>query len=242
MSVPLWVVELAAEFWELAGTHEPFPRRLREPIRRALPLDLIDRPGLSLGSIRAWLARRRIAWELDGGDDRRLRACLLAHRGRGLVFVDSEDPDDEQRFSLSHEAAHFLRDYLRPRRQAVARLGPGVLEVLDGVRPPTTTERLHGLLAGISVGGHIHLLERDPAGRARGIEAEAEDAADRLALELLAPAAEVQARSADRPGARAILIADFGLPAAWADAYTDLLFPLPPRDPFLERLREILKK
>jgi hypothetical protein len=124
----------------------------------------------------------------------------------------------------------------------VARLGPGVLEVLDGVRLPTPAERLHGLLARVAVGGHTHLLERDPTGRARGAEAEAEDAADRLALEILAPAAEVRARAADPATARTVLAVDFGLPAGWAEAYADLLFPPPPRDPLLARLRGIAKK
>ena len=33
MSAPLWVADLASEFWSLAGGPEPFPRRLRDHIR-----------------------------------------------------------------------------------------------------------------------------------------------------------------------------------------------------------------
>jgi len=68
-----------------------------------------------------------------------------------------------------------------------------VLEVLDGRRRPGPAERLHALLGGVPVGFHTHLLARDGDGRAAGAEAAAEREADRLAYQLLAPAAEVLA-------------------------------------------------
>src|SRR5260370_7039829 len=37
VSAPFWMVELAAEFWQLAGDPGPFPRDLPRPVHRAPP-------------------------------------------------------------------------------------------------------------------------------------------------------------------------------------------------------------
>ena len=40
MSVPPWVTELVRAFWADAGSVESFPRTLRRPIARALPVSI----------------------------------------------------------------------------------------------------------------------------------------------------------------------------------------------------------
>src|SRR5437016_3332098 len=180
MSIPFWIVELASAFWETAAMHEPFPRSLRAPIARALPMILIGLPRLRLDDARAWLIDNRVASPCCTAD-RRLRACLVAWRGWGYVFLDGADAEDEQRFSLAHELAHFLKHYWQPRREAVRRLGKQILEVFDGRRPPTPAEQLHGLLSESALGFHVHLMERDADGRpATAVVRAAEDEADRL--------------------------------------------------------------
>jgi hypothetical protein len=237
VSAPLWVTELAAAFWAAAGGPEPFPRRLRGPIGRAFVFTVVDRPRLSVAGALDWLARTGVscAW---GMCDRPLRACLVAAGGAGFAFIDADDPEDERRFSLAHELAHFLRDYWRPRGRALTKLGPAAAEVFDGRREPTTVERLRALLSNTALGPHIHLMDRGP--RSKVVDQQvraAEEDADRLAYELLAPAAAV-CRIDRSPSTLAGTLSNvFGLPPAQAEDYTRLLVPPSTPDPFILRLR-----
>ncbi len=238
MMVPLWVSELADGFWEAAGAPEPFPRALRRPISRALPMVVVSLPRLRLHDVLDWLRRHGIACPCTAAD-RTLHACLAAWQGWGYVFLDGEDAEDEQRLSLSHELAHFLRHYWHPRQLARAKLGEPIVDVLDGHRPPTRAECVQALLAAVPVGVHLHLLDRDHAG---GLPVEtvlaAEDEANRLAYELLAPADEVLRRVGRQQEhtLTELLRRDFGLPATHAARYGDILRPPVSDDPLLRRL------
>jgi hypothetical protein len=242
VSVPLWAVELAEAFWEAAGMREPFPRTLRRPIARGLPMAVVSLPRLRVRDVRDWLVRNGVGCPCVAGD-RILRACLVAHEGWGYVFLDGADPEDEQRLSLAHELGHFLRHYWRPRQEACRQLGEQVSEVLDGRRPPTAEERVHALIARVPIGFHWHLMQRDNGGIfASEAVAAAEREADRLAYELLAPAEEVFTRAGDvrgdagRAALSQLLQGDFGLPVAHAMSYSRILLPLAIEDPFLRRL------
>lgn len=243
MTLPLWVTTAAKAFWREAGEPETFPRELRRPLAYALPVGLVLLPHLRLETVDDWLRRQRIGCALET-TDRALRACLIARHGQGVIFLDGTDPPDEQRFSLAHELAHYLRDYWLPRREASARLGPAILDVFDGRRAAQRDERIDALVARIELGYHVHLLDRTPAGAAADATvARAERAADLLAYELLAPAATVlRALSDTDPRARRATAArhlrdTFGLPAGQAAQYAALLVPLPaPSDGLLRRL------
>lgn len=233
MTLPLWVADAAEVFWRETGGEEAFPRELRRPLAHALPVGLVLLPRLRLRAVDDWLQRQRIGCALDT-TDRALRACLIARRGQGLIFLDGADPPDEQRFSLAHELAHYLREYWLPRRATSARLGPAILDVLDGRRAPQREERIDALVARIELGYHVHLLDRAPDGAVvSAAVAHAERAADLLAYELLAPAARVlralpgDAAPARRDAATRQLIAAFGLPEAQAARYAALLVPAP---------------
>jgi hypothetical protein len=224
VSVPVWVADLAAGFWAAAGDPPPFPRDLREPARWAFPFAVVEVHGLSVAGVFRWLADRDIPVPVDE-PDRPLRACLYARSDRGFAFVEAADDPAERRFSVAHELAHFLRDYWRPRRAAERQLGRAVLEVLDGLRPPTADERLAAVLRNRPIGPHVHLLRRDGCGRPpTAAEREAEAAADRLAFELLAPAAAVEGPGG-RPGLVGRLVGEFGLPPAPAGRYAAILVP-----------------
>jgi hypothetical protein len=221
MTLPLWALELAADFWQEVGAAEPFPRSLRESIRWAVALNVDELPHLTLRRALERLNEQGINWPATP-EDGPLHGVLLACRGQGFAFIEANDDPAERRFTLAHELAHFLRDYLQPRRRAVRLLGPEVLEVLDGDRLATVTERLHAVLRQVPIGYHTHLLSRDAGAE----ETRVEQDADLLACELLAPAAVVLARPPAEIGQLiGRLIKQFGLPQKQAVRHARRLLP-----------------
>jgi hypothetical protein len=212
-------------FWEQCGEIEPFPRNLERPIALALPVTLVKLPRLKLHQIEGWLHRRGVPFQFDCRN-RAVRGCLVAFGGAGLIFVDGSDPDDERRFTLAHEIAHFLVDYWRPREKAMIALGHTISEVLDGVRPPTVSERVNALLIRTPIGVHTDLMEREADGDLTSVW-QIEDRADKVALALLAPPEEVLSRTELGAGnfeqrllsITSALRADFGLPLCIAKPY-----------------------
>src|SRR5438132_2098487 len=196
---------------------------------------------LSVQAALDWLKNCGLVCELPG-EDRPLRACLVARSGHGVALIDGSDGDAEQRFSIGHELAHFLRDYWSLRRHILKRLGAEALQVLDGERPPTTQERFHALLRDLPLGFHLHLMERDNDGKPLTSSiAKAESDADRLAYELLAPAEHVLA---DAPGSKQALVRRlrefYGLPGMQASLYGGVLMPPLKTHPLLLRLRSLV--
>ncbi len=220
------LAEAAERFWQELGARDPdeLPRLL--PL--ALPLTTQLVPTLSLRGVEAWYRARGHVCTIPC-HDRRLHGCLVAERGAGTIFLDAGDAPDERRFTLAHEIAHFLLDYLEPRRRACERFGPGILQVLDGLRPPTLEERLDAILGAVPLGVHVHLLEGEP-GASRALIWPAENRADALGIELLAPAGSVCA-ALRRAGATSsyfgcasaahdLLRAHYGLPETVAAPYS----------------------
>jgi len=164
---------------------------------------------------------------------------LVARKGHGVALIDGSDGDADQRFSIAHELAHFLRDYWSLRRRMLKRLGAEAHQVLDGERSPTAQERLHALLRDVPLGFHLHLMERDGDGNAlTSSVADAERAADRLAYELLAPVEHV---FGDKPISKEALVRKlrefYGLPGIQASHYAGVLLPPVKTDPLILRLR-----
>jgi hypothetical protein len=219
---------VAEGFWAQVGEPEPYPRTLEASVMWVSPVAILKMRKLSVDSVEDWLRRRDVAFGL-GCHDRSLKACLVSYGGRGLIFLDATDPENELRFSLAHETSHFLLDYLLPRRRAITRFGFGITEVLDGRRRPTVGERVDAVLADVPTGVHAHLMERTAGTIGRAAVLDVESRADRLALELLAPEAEVRRRATSREGPENfrqtvadtvdVLVEVFGLPPRIADGY-----------------------
>ena len=211
---------IAREFWEGTGLAERFPRDIEKAVALKLPLALVKMPRVTVPAIRRWLEARYMRAHVPH-DGRELMGCLVAYRGFGIAFVCGADPEDEQRLTVAHETSHFLSDYLLPRQQILHAMGEQIAEVLDGKRPPTPAERASAVLCHVHLGAHVHLLPRhgqdedsDP------IVGQAEDRADHLGLELMAPQEQISAlvraaRSASQSPQTicAMLAGHFGLPA-----------------------------
>jgi hypothetical protein len=218
MSSPQWAWELAREFRRRAGALDLFPFDLRSALTWAFDLTVEERPGLTVG----FAARRLKAagCVTPREKDRPLRACLVAHRGGGWVFLDADDPPDERRFSLAHELAHFLRHHWQPREKVAAL---GAVDAFDGRRAPDVGERLSAALHGVELRPYAHLMHRDPAYILPEVRA-AEEEADALAIELLAPEEERLARLGGA-GAEEVLVGVFGLPRGVARFHAPRLLP-----------------
>jgi hypothetical protein len=218
----------AQEFWALAGGAPSYLCDIKTAITWTLPLEVCAIPQLCLNDVLAWTQRVNITLHIDGRN-RRLHGCLIAYRGKGTIFYDAEDAEDEQRLTLAHELAHFLLDYQAPRKRAVTILGASILLVLDGDRPPTREERLHAVLSTVHLGVMSHVMERPDEGLPTNVVIDIEDRANRLALELLAPALPLcelmgQATAPRKFSARLIylirhLIGEYGLSETVASSY-----------------------
>ncbi len=218
----------AAQFWRDTDSQAmPAPPvDIERAVLSALHLDVRPVPGLTVRVAEREAARYTHGSPLSmDGPDRPLHGCLLARRGRGVIFVDANDPEPERRFTIAHEAAHFLLDYLDRRRVAEERLGASILPVLDGDRTPTTAERIDAALKGLVLGVHTHLMERGEDGNACANVDAAEWAADTLALELLAPtrSAGPLVQELGHAAATEILMARYGLPMGAAAQHADRL-------------------
>lgn len=215
------------DFWQSCGEVEPFPRSLERSISLALPLTVVKLPRLKLLSIESWLQQRGIAFHFNCVS-RAVRGCLVAFGGEGLIFVDGADPEDERRFTIAHELAHFIVDYRLPRETAICKFGFTITEVFDGVRTPSVRERIHSVLTSTSLGVYTNLMEREFAqvGAYSGVW-EIEDRADRIALALLAPPesvlSEVDTSAAGfeerYQNIKTALQEKFGLPASIVESY-----------------------
>jgi IrrE N-terminal-like domain len=249
MGLDFAAYQAVQEFWQRCEKPKSFPRQLERSIAFALPLFVVKVPGLRLDVAMNWLRTRAQlqSYSLFVGKDRALRACLFAYGGQGIIFLDGTDPDDESRFSLAHELAHFLLDYWRPRKIALEKLGPSFAEVLDGRRPPTLDERLAGVLVQAPLQVYANLLDRDDRDKSLHPDLDSvETRADSVALELLAPTIEVWLRAnvratnfeARHQNLTTTLVETFGLPADIARIYSRSLLREAGKGPsWVERLK-----
>jgi hypothetical protein len=226
------IEQVTASFWTLVGCTPNYPCDLEAIILWSQPTDFHltcdSIPKLDVNAVNARAQRLDIQYRFTG-PNRRLRGCLLADRGSGCILFDANDPKDEQRFTIAHELAHFLADYYLPRTRALQLIGETIRPVLDGLRQPNLTERTHAAIMNVHLGVLGRLMERPDEGLPESTVLMVEDRADRIALEIMAPADALLIRLAQlvrQPGAPtqvdwliSVLKDEYGLPSTIASAY-----------------------
>jgi hypothetical protein len=184
--------EIAADFWAGTDLGDKFPRNIEQALALKLPVTVVKLSVVTVRTIGHWL-RQHHRCPAFPSYRRDLMGCLYADGGQGFIFVCGADEPEEQRFTIAHDAAHFLADYWLPRLRVLTALGSSAAEVLDGRRKPQPKERAAAILEGVRLGPHWHLLPRrcvNPEEDARiGL---VEDRADDLGLELVAPRQRVR--------------------------------------------------
>ncbi|HVX01394.1 MAG TPA: ImmA/IrrE family metallo-endopeptidase [Candidatus Babeliaceae bacterium] len=190
--VPSHIEAIAKDFWNKARRSKLGPPYdISGAISFLLPIDIITLSELTLGKINEWLVNNGITLPIRV-NDRHLHGFILIKKGIGIIFVNGTDSEEERSFTLAHEASHFILDYKAPRDKAIEKIGNGVENVLDGLRQPTLDEQISSIISGVSVKAFTHLLEKEGDGSFENIKVfDAENNADALAIELLAPYNEV---------------------------------------------------
>jgi len=192
-----------------------FPRNLAESAPLTLPLSVSIVASLTTHKVQSSLFSMTGRTSVKIAD-RRLRGCLVAHRGRGMVFLD-DDEASAVRFAAAHEIAHFVGHYLDRREVALARLGPNILQVLDGERAASAAERMGGILAGCPLGVYTDVMIRQGGQPTTTAAERLEYEADEAAFMALAPIGAVIAKAlaedqdVSRPAVVRSLVQNFGL-------------------------------
>jgi uncharacterized protein DUF955 len=215
------VERIAGAFWNRAGGRPDWgaPVDIATAAATALPASVVPIRGLNTAAVQAFLARIGASVWFDSSP-RALRGCIVADVGYALIFVDADDSDEERRFTVAHEIAHFLVHYLVPREEAVRVLGPGIAAVLDRIRPATYGERFSSALRNVPITPFGHAMDR--ADRRAARIARMEDEADDLGIELIAPWRELQAMDILSPEA---VRARFGVPHQVAARLASMVSP-----------------
>lgn len=167
----------------------------------------------------------------DGVSERRIHGCLAVGRRGGAILVEKNDNAAQKRFTVAHECAHFILEVRAKQERAATRLGHDFSDVLQGLRKATTIERIDARLHNVQSDALVHFMDRTAAGGyGCGRIQEAECLADDLAVEILAPRAELieslssfgrMSFSESLSVARRIAERRFGLPETIAEWYAD---------------------
>src|SRR5947209_17283878 len=140
-----WSLHVTENLWNEIGGEITYPLDLSNIISHSFPLSIIMLPLLRVSRVESWFQKQEIPFRFLC-QDRSLCGCIIAVRGSGFIFADSSDPDNERRYTIAHEVAHFLLDYLHPRQKVLRLFGESIRPVLDGERTPTKTDMLDALL------------------------------------------------------------------------------------------------
>ncbi|WDF54338.1 ImmA/IrrE family metallo-endopeptidase [Mucilaginibacter sp. KACC 22063] len=190
-----YAVSVAKEFWSATGLSTEPPFDIAGAVSLLFPIDIVQLSELSTAKIDHWFSARNVNIQTHV-QDRPLHGFVVFSRGVGFMFINGTDDEQERRYTIAHEVSHFLLDYKIPRDKIIKKLGAEVEEVLDGIREPSSKEMVEGIIKHVAVKPFTHLLEKEGDGSFENLQVYyAENNADTLALELLAPASRIKAET-----------------------------------------------
>ncbi len=219
-----WLEDLATKFWQGLDLADMFPRPLEEIILQQQQIPLISLDRLSPRVINNWFSKRNFSFPFET-KERRLNGCFLACRGHSFIFVDDSLGEADRRLIVAHEFAHYLTEFLYPRRRAIRCLSESVVDIFDAKRTASPGEKLAAALTGISLEVYVHYMDRSEEGTYSEATTAVEEIANVLALELIAPWRSVLQDAKQvysQPGVDDfvhILEEQFGVPNSWAQPY-----------------------
>ena len=180
-------------FWNRAGGRPQYPADIGYAALCALEVSIMDIGGLTSRTAAACLARFGVSLPSPlSSTDRHLRGCIAVGLRGAIILIEADDSDNERRFTIAHEVSHYILEARAHRYRAERMMGEAYLDVLYGAREPTNNERVDALLKRVRATPFSHLMDRAPdGGHGCGQTLRAECDADALALELLAPRAEM---------------------------------------------------
>lgn len=218
----------ARRFWRLAEGPAGFPVDISYAVMCALEVYVEEVANLTTGEAVARSGGRGVGAH-EKIAERAIHGCLLVGRCGAAILVEQNDAEDEKRFTVAHEAAHFILEVKRHQERAALRMGRDFVDVLHGLREATPDERIDAWLRDARADTLVHFMDRAPTGEYGCLRTlNAECLADDLAVEILAPRSEL-IRSLSALGsigfyealraARHIAERRFGLPPAIAERY-----------------------
>jgi len=191
---------------------------------------LVQIANLSVVQVNAWFSDKGSQPPSRDHPSRALYGCVVIEQGHAFIFIDSQVTEAEQRFTLAHEFSHYVVEHYYRRQQVQRELGESFVAILDGKRMLTPEDQLIAMRRHIPLRPYQHFMHREADGQIgeRRIS-EAEQRADLLALELIAPHRLLLRRCAAREmfamqaNLYHDLVQQFGLPPLIADSYATQL-------------------
>lgn len=184
------IQQVAKAFWKASLLEIKFPistTLLEQAILLTEPIAVIKLNKLNLLEISKYFTARgnSISCPLD---NKELYGFILSHNGYTYIFLNGTESVQEQRFTLAHEFAHYLSDYKLPRQSIIEKCGVSIIEALNNKRHFTTEEKLLALVQGYSLKAFTYLLDASATSAFERLHVwKAENKADELAMEILAP-------------------------------------------------------
>lgn len=184
------IQQLGLTFWKESLLPINFPINitlLEQAILLTQPISIVKLDRLSLLKITKYLRERGVSINYTL-DDKELFGFVLSYNGHAYIFLNGTESSQEQCFTLAHELSHYLIDYKLPREVIIKKYGESIIEALNNKRDFTTKERLLAIINGYTLKQFTYLLDAPAVSAFDRLNVwKAENKADELAMELLAP-------------------------------------------------------